>query len=569
MQVGMPRLQWLLAGLFSLLVWGAGFAQAPHACVVLLKDKAGNGCTISEPERFLSDYAVEKRRRFHIPVTETDLPISPAYLDTLSRLDSGCFVLTTSKWFNYVVIGTNDSGGVSDSLRERIALFPWVAGVYNLHQIPDSLLQCWFDTLSVVRAVSGPPASSAAPAADTSDADSIWGASAPQIACLNGLSLHRMGYSGQGMRIAVIDGGFLNVDSLAMFGSLRSSGRLKGYRNVTEDTTAFFRVHESHGQKVLSIMGVNRPGEYVGSAPDADYWLFRSEHTGYEDILEEYYFVAAIELADSIGADAANVSLGYTTFNDKKQNHTWYDLDGRHSVASIAAEAAVHRGCIVNVAAGNEGEKTWLLFGIPSDAPAVLCVAAVNRDSAVASFSSKGDSIWMKPDIASVGWGTAFCDVSDTVAYGNGTSFATPLNAGLTACLWQAFPHRTAEEVIDAVRQSADRYLDWNRLTGYGIPDYAKAYRLLKGDLGVAGAAESRLRFNCYPNPVKETLWLSLPEGSPARTVRLYDAQGRMLLRMPVSGTLMEIGFSNLPAGSYFLLLSGGGEDAVRMVVKE
>ena len=109
MQVGMPRLQWLLAGLFSLLVWGAGFAQAPHACVVLLKDKAGNGCTISEPERFLSDYAVEKRRRFHIPVTEPDLPISPAYLDTLSRLDSGCFVLTTSKWFNYVVIGTNDS----------------------------------------------------------------------------------------------------------------------------------------------------------------------------------------------------------------------------------------------------------------------------------------------------------------------------------------------------------------------------------------------------------------------------------------------------------------------------
>ena len=72
-------------------------------------------------------------------------------------------------------------------------------------------------------------------------------------------------------------------------------------------------MHESHGQKVLSIMGVNRPGEYVGSAPDADYWLFRSEHTGYEDILEEYYFVAAIELADSIGADAANVSLGFTT----------------------------------------------------------------------------------------------------------------------------------------------------------------------------------------------------------------------------------------------------------------
>ncbi len=563
-----PMHRWLLLCLCAAL-WCGAAAQAPHACVVLLKDKSGNGFTISEPERFLSRYAVEKRRRFHIPVTDADLPLSPAYLDILSRLDSGCRVLTTSKWFNYVVLGSYDSVGVSDSLKERIALFPWVAGVCDLHRIPDSLLHCWFDTLSVVRAVSGLPASLAASVADTADPDSIWGASAPQIACLNGLSLHRMGYSGQGMRIAVIDGGFLNVDSLAMFGSLRSSGRLKGYRNLTEDTTAFFRVHESHGQKVLSIMGVNCPGEYVGSAPDADYWLFRSEHTGYEDILEEYYFVAAIELADSIGADAANVSLGYTTFDDKKQNHTWYDLDGWHSVASIAAEAAVHRGCIVNVAAGNEGDKPWLLFGIPSDAPAVLCVAAVNRDSAVASFSSKGDSIWMKPDIASVGWGTAFCDVSDTVAYGNGTSFATPLNAGLTACLWQAFPYKTAEEVIDAVRRSANRYNDWNRLTGYGIPDYAKAYHILKGDLTVDEAAEARLRFNCYPNPVKETLLLSLPEGSPARMVRLYDAQGRMLLRMPVGGTMLEIGFSNLPAGSYFLLLSGGGEDAVRMVVKE
>jgi subtilisin family serine protease len=536
---------------------------------VLLKDKADNGCTISEPERFLSSYAVEKRRRFHIPVTETDMPLSPAYLDTLSRLDSGCRVLTTSKWFNYVVLGTNDSGGVSDSLRERIALFPWVAGVYDLHQIPDSMLQCWFDTFSAVRAVSASPASPAVPAADTSDADSIWGASTPQLACLNGLLLHRLGYTGQGMRMAVIDGGFLNVDSLDMFGSLRSSGRLKGFRNVTDDTTAFFRGQESHGQKVLSIMGVNRPGEFVGSAPDADYWLFRSEHTGYEDMLEEFFLAAAVEKADSLGVDVMNISLGYTIFDDKAQDHTWNDLDGRHSVASIAVEAAVHRGCVVNVAAGNEGDKPWLLFCIPSDAPAVLCVTAVGMDSTVAFFSSKGDSLRLKPDIASIGWGVAFCDWDDKVAYGNGTSFATPLNAGLTACLWQAFPHKTAEEVIDAVRRSADRYLGWNRLTGYGIPDYAKAYHLLKGDLDVAGVAESRLRFHCYPNPVKGTLWLSLPEGSPARTVRLYDIQGRMLLRMPVSGTLMEIGFSTLPAGSYFLMLSGGGEEAVRMVVKE
>lgn len=543
-------------------------AQAPVACVVTLKDKDTSAYSLSHPEKFLSQYALDKRRRFHIPVTEADIPVKQAYLDTLDALDSSCRVLTCSKWFNYVVIGTADSAGFSDSLMERIGRFCWVNGAYPLHRLPDSLLSAWFDAFSTVVAV-GKEGEAFFPDADTTDMDSLWGATALQLACLNGLFLHRHGYFGQGMRIAVIDGGFLNLDSMAMFDSFLNSGRLKGFIDVTGDTTAFFRVRESHGQRVLSIMGVNRPGEYMGSAPDADYLLFRSEVTGYEDLLEEFFLVNAVEKADSLGVDVMNISLGYTQFDRKVQNHTWYDLDGRHSVASIAAEAAVHRGCIVNVAAGNEGQKTWLLFGIPSDAPAALCIAAVNADSAVASFSSKGDSIWMKPDIASVGWNTVFCNVDDMVLKGNGTSFASPLNAGLTACLWQAFPHKTAEEVIDAVRRSADRYLDWNRLTGYGIPDYAKAFNLLKGDVPVTEAAEV-FSFRCFPNPVTERLQLLFDTGRPLPSVvRLYDAGGRLLCRQPVTAHTMELDMSPCPAGGYFLIFSGRGADMLRRVVKQ
>ncbi|MBP5395698.1 MAG: S8 family peptidase [Bacteroidales bacterium] len=561
--------RWLFLCLCAALCCEAA-AQAPHACVVLLKDKDMALFSLSQPERFLSPYAVAKRQRFRIPVTEADIPVKQAYLDTLDALESSCQVLTSSKWFNYVVLGTTDSAGFSDSLMERIGRLGWVNEVCPLHRLPDSLLAAWFDIFSKVVAVGGSGEATFPEAdPDTTDADSLWGASALQLACLNGLFLHRHGYAGKGMRIAVADGGFLNVDSLEMFGSFRNEGRLKGFQDVSGDTTPFFRVREAHGQKVLSIMAVNRPGEYVGSAPDADYWLFHSERTDYENLLEEFFFVAAVEKADSLGADVMNVSLGYTQFDDKVQNHTWYDLDGRHSVASIAAEAAVHRGCIVNVAAGNDGNKTWIMFGIPSDAPAVLCVAAVNTDSAVASFSSRGDSLWMKPDIASVGWNTAFCDVNDRVAHGNGTSFATPLNAGLTACLWQAFPHKTAEEVIQAVRQSANRYNDWNCLTGYGIPDYAKAFHLLKGDLPVAGAAEV-FSFRCFPNPVTERLQLLFDAGRPLpAVVRLYDAGGRLLCRLPVTAHMMELDLSQYPAGGYFLLLSGHGADALRMVVKQ
>ena len=559
--------RWFLLCLCAALWYGAA-AQAPQACVVLLKDKDTSAFSLSHPEKFLSQYALDKRRRFQIPVTEADIPVRQAYLDTLDALDSSCRVLTCSKWFNYVVLGTTDSAGFSDSLMERIGRFCWVSGACPLHLLPDSLLSAWFDAFSEELAVSCAGGETFTDTnTDTLDADSLWGASALQIACLNGLFLHRHGYFGQGMRIAVIDGGFLNVDSLGMFDSFRNEGRIKGFQDVTSDTTPFFRLREAHGQKVLSIMGVNRPGEYVGSAPEADYWLFRSERTDYENLLEEFFFVAAVEKADSLGADVMNVSLGYTQFDDKVQNHTWYDLDGRHSVASIAAEAAVHRGCIVNVAAGNEAKKNWILFGIPSDAPAVLCVAAVNTDSAVADFSSRGDSLWMKPDIASVGWNTVFCDVDDVVRHGNGTSFATPLNAGLTACLWQAFPYRTAEEVIRAVRQSANRYNDWNRLTGYGIPDYARAYHLLKGDQPVHGTADA-FRFRCHPNPAEEMVWVSIGAEAVGAVLSLYDASGKCLRRQVTDNPECSIDLRPFPAGAYWLLLSGKGGSHVQPLIK-
>lgn len=543
------------------------FAQAPEACVVLLKDKDTVTYSVERPSEFLSPRALEKRQRFHIPVTETDLPVCRVYVDSLSRLHPACRVLAKSRWFNYVVLGTRDSNVLDDSLLECIRAISWVKGVYALHQLPDSVQAAWFEEASRETAVSGNcrPEQNVY---DPAEPVEYWGASAPQIACLNGLFLHRMQYTGKDMLVTVIDGGFYGVDSSERYASMKAAGRLKGHASFDDDTTAFYAVTQSHGQNVLSIMGVNDPYTFVGSAPDADYVLLRSETSRYEDRLEEYYFAAAAEYADSIGSDVVNASLGYTVFGREEQKHTWYDLDGRHSVASIAAERLTHKGCIVNVAAGNEGAKTWLFFGIPSDAPSVLCIAAMDVDSAVASFSSRGNEYWMKPDIISVGRGTAYCSSGGEVSHGNGTSYASPMNAGLTACLWQAFPEKTAIEVMQAIRRSAHLYGGkFSAKMGYGIPDYEKAYHILKGDVGMKES--ERAHFRCYPNPVTDVLHVELAENGKAFTSALlyvYDEAGRLLGRQAFDGAAVAVDMAAYPQGTYFLLIrTPEGEEVLRV----
>ncbi len=544
------------------------YAQAPDAWVVLLKDKDTVAYSPDRPLEFLSPRAVEKRQRFHIPVTEADLPICRAYADSLSRLHPACKVLAKSKWFNYAVLGTRDSNVLNDSLRERIRAISWVKDVYALHQLPDSVYAAWF-----AEASQGGISSESSSLPETHVYDQTipveyWGASALQISCLNGLFLHRMQYTGKDMLVTVIDGGFYGVDSSERYASMKASGRLKGYMAFDDDTTAFYAVTQDHGQNVLSIMGVNEPYTFVGSAPDAEYVLLRSETSRYEDRLEEYYFTAAAEYADSIGSDVVNASLGYTVFDKEAQRHTWYDLDGKHSVASIAAERLTHKGCIVNVAAGNEGAKTWIFFGIPSDAPSALCIAAMDTDSAVASFSSRGNEYWMKPDIISIGKGTAYCNSRGKVSHGNGTSYASPMNAGLTACLWQAFPGKTAIEVMQAIRQSAHLYnRKWSAQMGYGIPDYEKAYHLLKGDVGVSETR--RTHFRCYPNPVSEQLNVELSEGEAAGAeLYLYDETGRLLGRQVFAGTSVSVNLAAYPQGNYFLLVRTPEGEEVLSVVK-
>ena len=539
----------------------AGAQRTSDTYVVLLKDKDTVNFSVSRPDAFLSARAIAKRQRFQLPIRYMDLPVNRAYLDTLSHLDSAVRVMTSSKWFNYAVIGTDDSVGGGDSLLERISSFAWVRGVYPTHQVPDSLFAVCFLDATAVEAV---PALRTDTLYESWDSlpDEYWGKTAVQLNVLNGLSLHRRNYQGEGMLVAVIDNGFLYADRLHYFQSLRERGGIVCATDKSNDTTSLYHRTGSHGMMVLSIMAIREPYDYVGSAPSADYLLIRTERNDYEDILEEYYWVAGAEFADSVGADVVNSSLGYTTFNHSEQNHQWQDMDGKHSFASIAAENLCQT-MVVNIAAGNEGMNEWRRISVPSDAPSVLCVAAASAEGEIAPFSSRGDSLGTtKPDVTSVGWWCAYCSTNDSIRSGNGTSFATPLNAGLSACLWQAFPEKTAKQVMQAIRESAHLYPEHLDDYGYGIPDYGKAFLLLQADNRIVRKEKSD--FLLYPNPADGYCYLRTERGGEAD---LLNSLGQQVcsFRLHAGENLLQ--WHPLPAGVYYLRICQGGEATVQKIM--
>jgi subtilisin family serine protease len=297
---------------------------------------------------------------------------------------------------------------------------------------------------------------------------------------MRGDTLHQLGFHGEGMVVAVLDGGFPQADQPGFLGSYAPDEVPIGYDFVERDD----KVYDggTHGSTVLSVMAARHPFFLMGTAPGADYLLFKTENGQGEYRQEEYNWVMGIEKADSLGADIANSSLGYTTFDDKRMDYTAKDLNGIRSPASRAAALAVEKGMIVCISAGNSGGDSWRYIGTPADAPGVIAVGALDQKDKRAFFSSFGyeDNPLIKPDLMAPGTQIPGVSTSGRGYYpANGTSLAAPLLTGLVACLWQAFPERTNQEIIAAIKRTADRADNPDREYGYGIPNFAAAYRYL------------------------------------------------------------------------------------------
>ena len=516
---------------------------------VQLSDKENNNFILASPEAFLSNRSLQRRKNQNIRVDFTDLPVSQFYLDSMTRL--GIPVLNTSRWFNSVTTDNIDSSQVMLLLHQRfvtdvVFLKPAILKEKNS---TSGIRNTSFET--------GPD----------------YGYGLGQIALNKGDKLHEMGYTGNGMQIAIIDAGFRNADVLPAFYSLWNDGRILGWRDFVEPENNVFNAHP-HGTYVLSDIGSYIPGFMIGTAPDASFWLLRSEDTETEYLIEEDNWVSAAEYADSAGADVINTSLGYTTFDDSAQNHTYQDMNGHTTRISVAAGMAASKGMILAVSAGNDGNKDWRYIGAPADADSILAVGAVSSAGVIAPFSSHGPSSdgRIKPDVCAMGWGTYIFSPDGSLGQGNGTSLSAPVISGLLACLWQANPRATNMQIRQAVLESSDRFEDPDTLYGYGIPDFYTANLILKSNF--RSPFDTTDYFTLFPNPFHYEFYLSFDSPSDTEVfISAYNQTGALMSHFtyPVKkgyNLILINDLSGFDQGIYILKIQSGSHTAHKLVIK-
>jgi subtilisin family serine protease len=481
-----------------------------------------SGYSLSQPSDFLSQKAIDRRKKQKIRIDSTDLPINAAYLEAIRNIP-GATILNTSKWFNQVLVETTDPTAIGS-----INTLPFVVHtkpVAALKRSRESIAA--FDDCATVQ----PLASPSKVTANLLD----YGNNYPQVHIHEGEYLHNNNFQGQGVTIAILDGGFMNYKANPAFDSVRNDHRVLGEYDFVKKETSVDEDH-FHGANCFSIMAANRPGYIVGTAPKASYWLFRTEDVASEKPVEEFNWVEAAERADSLGADMISSSLGYVNFDDPNYNHALEDRDGNTSLITNAADMAVKKGMIVVNAAGNSGgnsDDTKYVM-CPADGDSVFTVGAVNSAGDIGYFSSWGPNAAgkLKPNVVSVGWGTVYANTAGNPSTGNGTSYSTPNMAGLIACLWQAFYEFSNMEIIDAVQKSADKYNTPNEHYGYGIPNFRIAYSILEAKrIEKTNAILNGKWIRVFPVPSRQlfTVALKAPSSGTAN-LRLFDATGTIWL---------------------------------------
>ena len=451
--------------------------------IVEFTDKNNSPYSIREPSAYLSPKSIERRLRQHIPIQQNDLPPNPHYIKRVLKL--GARYVRQSRWFNFITVQVSDPR-LLDSIRKLEFVKKIRKTTTRITAIPESYRKKIFETESKTQQKTGLNLSN-----DLYD----YGQSFNQVDQLGGVCLHNQGYDGKTKTICVLDAGFSNADTLSCFDSLWINSQILGTWDFVDNEPGVFEDHE-HGAMVLSCMASNLPSVHIGTAPKSDYWLIRTENAGSELIIEEDNWMAGAEFADSVGADIINSSLGYTLFDSAYQNHTWADLDGNTATATIAADIAASKGILVCNSAGNEGAGSWKYISVPADADSILTVGAVDAAGVRASFSGQGPTAdgRIKPDVAATGNGTyVIAPWSGGVIQSGGTSFSSPLIAGMAACIWQANPNKTNMEIIQAIKNAGSQSSNPDTLLGWGVPDFCQANATLNGVSAITPKAQDEI----------------------------------------------------------------------------
>ncbi|WMJ74321.1 S8 family serine peptidase [Cytophagaceae bacterium ABcell3] len=483
------------------------WSQSYRKHVIRFSNKEGTPYSVFEPEEFLSERAIDRRDKYNIPITEDDLPVNPAYCDSIRS--TGASLLYTSKWFNAAVV---------------------LADEEQLNQINNFSFVRSSDRVTRVKISTEPQEESIVDennaAYRSAETNPLYGLSYNQIAMMNGQHMHSEGYKGEGMLIAVLDAGFNRADEQPYFRHLFNEGKILGTYDFVDNEEEVYEDHP-HGTHVLSLMGAYQEGEIIGTAYQAEFLLLRTEDASSELQIEEVNWLLGAEYADSAGADILQTSLGYTTFDDPSMDYSYEDMDGETSLIVRASTFAASKGMLLVASAGNEGSRSWRHIVTPADGKEVLAVGAVNDQGRYASFSSIGPTAdgRIKPDVTAQGNRVYIGQVNGSVSTGSGTSYSAPLVAGLAAGLWQSCREKSAVEIREIIKASASQYEHPDNRYGYGIPNYLKAREMMKGEEEIVEG----IAFG--PNPVAdEPFFIHVPtEKVRPFDVRLIDNTGKIV----------------------------------------
>ena len=394
------------------------------------------------PYEYFDNKAIERRTNNNISLFDiSDYPINENYVKQVSELSEE--YIGQTRWFNSVAILASD---------EAINKIKTLSFVKSVNVIINNSILCDYNN-------------------DEGNGilfnQTYENGILPQLTAMQGEEFVKNDIDGKGIRIAVFDGGFPDVDTHDAFEHLRKNNQIIKTYNFPKKQEDVYGWN-SHGTMVLScIAGLDENGNKMGLATGSEFLLARTEVNA-ETAKEEVYWMMAVEWADKNGADVINSSLGYGA-----DRHNTTDMDGQKCLVTRAANMAGSKGMLVCNAMGNEGSQaSWKTLGAPADADSILSIGGVEQYSGHhIDFSSYGPTAdgRMKPNVSA--WGKA--DVAKPGnKYGSayGTSFASPLAAGFVACAWQTKKELTAMQLKEEVEKSAHLYPYYDYAVGYGVP---------------------------------------------------------------------------------------------------
>lgn len=528
--------------LLLMAAYSVSFAQS-QLVFVYFTGKPNKAVFYANPLSELSQKSLNRRTALGIPLNDQDAPVEPAYIQNIQNL--GFTVTDYSKWLNGVAV--NATPAQIQMLQSQ----PYVQSV-------ESFAKNTSGTTKVLHTYKWQTQTDIQNFQTTFD----YGSAAQQIDQINLKPLHLAGYTGTGVTVAVIDTGFPFVNTGSAFSRLWTNNHIKGgYDFVTKGTDIYNPGLNNHGSVVLGAIGGYITNSFVGSAPDADFYLYRSENAAVEIPEEELYWIEAAEEADRKGVDMITTSLGYSTFDDPRYNYTYADMNGDTSFIARAAGIAVSKGIFVLIAAGNSGQSSWHYITTPADNAQVFTIGSVDSAGASSGFSSYGPNSAgvVKPDASARGTASATVDNNSTVTV-SGTSIATPIAAGGVACLIQAFTTMNRDLMRNRLRQTASLFPAHTDQMGYGILNFGKFYNMTLNTSELV----RKNGITVFPNPVRDIL--NVASENEVIHLEVYDHLGRLITK---SEHQKSISVGDFAKGVYYLKIQMKGAVYYEKFIKE